>query len=128
MLKNYFKIALRNLQRHKAYSLLNISGLAIGMACSILILLWVRNELSYDRFHANANDIYRLTDNAEDFKAAVTPAGMGPGLQSEMPEIKSVVRISKLFSPLLEVGDRKFQEKWAFTLIQISSRCFLSNW
>jgi hypothetical protein len=114
MIKNYFKIAFRNLQRHKAYSLLNISGLAIGMACSILILLWVQNELSYDRFHANANEIYRLTCNAEDFKAAVSPAGMGAGLQSQMPEIKATTRISKLFTPLLEVGNRKFEEKWVF--------------
>jgi putative ABC transport system permease protein len=113
MIKNYFKIAFRNLQRHKAYSLLNISGLAIGMACSILILLWVQNELSYDRFHAKANEIYRLTDNAEDFKAAVTPAGIAEGLQSQMPEIKTTTRISKLFTPLLQVGDRKFTEKWS---------------
>ena len=54
MLRNYFKIAFRNIQRHKAYSFINISGLAIGMASSILILLWVQNELSYDRFHQNA--------------------------------------------------------------------------
>src|SRR5665647_929221 len=114
MLKNYFKIAFRNLQRHKAYSLLNISGLAIGMACSILILLWVQNELSYDRFHANANQIYRLTCNAEDFKAAVSPAGVAAGLQIEMPEIKATVRISKLLTPEFEVGNRKFEEKWVF--------------
>lgn len=114
MLKNYFKIAWRNLQRHKAYSLLNISGLAIGMACSILILLWVQNELSYDRFHANATEIYRLTDNAEDFKAAVTPAGMAAGLQSQMPEIKATVRISKPSNTLLETGNRKFEEKNVF--------------
>src|SRR5260221_5839501 len=114
MLKNYFKIALRNLQRHKAYSLLNISGLAIGMACRILILLWVQNELSYDRFHANANEIYRLTCNAEDFKAAVSPAGMGAGLQSQMPQIKSIVRISKPSTRLFEAGTRKFEEKRIF--------------
>jgi putative ABC transport system permease protein len=112
MLKNYCKIALRNLLRHKAYSLLNISGLAIGMTCSILILLWVQNELSYDRFHANVNQLYRLTDNAEDFKAAVTPAGMAAGLYSAMGEIKATTRISKLFTPLLQVGDKKFNEKW----------------
>jgi predicted permease len=111
MFKNYLKIALRNLQRHKAYSLLNISGLAIGMACSILILLWVQNELSYDRFHADADEMYRLTCNAGDFKAAVTPAGMAAGLQSEMPEIKSTVRISKPSTELFEVGTQKFEEK-----------------
>jgi putative ABC transport system permease protein len=114
MFRNYFKIALRNLQRHKAYSLLNISGLAIGMACSILILLWVQNELSYDRFHANANELYRLTANVDDFKAAVSPAGVGEGLQSELPEIKSTVRISKQSTELFEAGTRKFEEKRVF--------------
>ena len=114
MLKNYFKIALRNILRHKAYSILNISGLAIGMACSILILLWVQNELSYDRFNANADQLYRLTCSAGDFKAAVSPAGMAPGLQAEMPEIKATVRLSKPTTNLFEVGTRKFEEKRGF--------------
>jgi hypothetical protein len=83
MIKNYFKIAWRNITRHKAYSTLNIAGLSIGMACSILILLWVENELSYDRFNANADQLYRLTANAGDFKAAVSPAGMAEGLQAQ---------------------------------------------
>jgi len=114
MLKNYFKIAFRNLVRHKAFSILNISGLAIGMAASILIFLWVQNELSYDRFNTNANDLYRLTSSAGDFKAAVTPAGMAEGLQKEMPEIKAVVRLSKPTTNLFEVGNRKFEEKKGF--------------
>src|SRR6185503_8381946 len=114
MFKNYFKIALRNILRHKAYSILNISGLAIGMACSILILLWVQNELSYDRFNANADQLYRLTCSAGDFKAAVSPAGMAPGLQAEMPEIKATVRLSKPTTNLFEVGTRKFEEKRGF--------------
>lgn len=114
MFKNYFKIALRNIIRHKAFSILNIAGLSIGMACSILILLWVQNELCYDRFHANANELYRLTCNAEDFKAAVTPAGVAEGLQNEMPEIKSTVRISKPATELLSVDTKKFEEKNIF--------------
>ncbi|MEP7141458.1 MAG: ABC transporter permease [Ferruginibacter sp.] len=114
MLKNYFKIALRNLIHHKAYSILNIAGLAIGMACTILILLWVNDELSFDRFHANANQLYRLTCNAGDFKAAVSPAGMAEGLQNELPEIKATVRLSKPSTNLLEVGSRKFEEKRGF--------------
>src|ERR1700748_2553089 len=60
MLKTYFKLAYRNLIRDKAYSIINISGLAIGLASSILILLWVQNELSYDKFHKNAGQIYRI--------------------------------------------------------------------
>lgn len=114
MFKNYLKIAWRNITRHKAYSALNISGLSIGMACSILILLWVQNELSYDRFHVNAGGIYRITCNAGDFKAAVSPAGMAAGLQAEIPEIKAAVRLSKPSSQLLEVGNKKFEEKRVF--------------
>jgi putative ABC transport system permease protein len=59
MFKNYLKIALRNIVRQKVYSSINIAGLAIGMACFILISLWVRDELSYDRFHENGDRIYR---------------------------------------------------------------------
>jgi putative ABC transport system permease protein len=125
MLKTYFKIAYRNLIRHKAYSIINISGLAIGMAASILILLWVQNELSYDRFHKNADQIYRITCNASGFKAAVNPAGMPGGLKAQMPEIKNTVRLSHLSTNLFEVGNRKFEEKRVFyaddTFLQIFS-------
>src|SRR5690349_17837800 len=114
MLKNYIKIAWRNIMRHKAYSALNIAGLSIGMACSILILLWVQNELSYDRFNTNADQLFRLTANAGDFKAAVSPAGMAEGLQAELPEIKAAVRLSKPSDNLVEVGNQKFQEKRVF--------------
>lgn len=114
MYRNYFKIGWRNIIRQKTYSLLIISGLSIGMACSILILLWVSNELSYDHFHSNANQIYRLTCSAGDFKAAVSPAGMAFGLQSEMPEIESAVRLSKPIPTLFEVGENKFEESRVF--------------
>lgn len=111
MLKNYFKIAWRNIVRSKAYSILNIAGLSIGMACSILILLWVQNELSYDRFHPRADQIFRLTCSAGDFRAAVSAAGMAPGLKSELPQIKNGVRISKWTPMLFEVGEKKLEEK-----------------
>lgn len=114
MLKNYFKIAWRNIVRQKVYSGLNIAGLSIGMACSILILLWVQNELSYDRFHVKADQLYRLTCNAGDFKAAVTPAGLARGLQQQMPQIEASVRLSKPVTSLFEAGDKKFEEKRVF--------------
>jgi ABC-type antimicrobial peptide transport system permease subunit len=114
MFKNYFKLAIRNILRHKAYSFINIVGLAIGMTCSILILLWVQNELSYDRFHANANQLYRITAQANDFKAAVNPAGMPAGLKQEIPAIKEFVRIMTPSSNLFEAGERKFAEKRVF--------------
>ncbi|MCG2460085.1 ABC transporter permease [Flavobacteriaceae bacterium F89] len=116
MIKNYFKIAFRNLKKNKGYAVINIGGLAIGMLCSILILLWVLNETSYDKFHNNSNSIYRLTTNVDDlnFKTAVTPAGMSEELQSEIPEIVSTVRLSKPVTGLFEVGMKKFEEQHVF--------------
>ena len=60
MLKNYLKIAVRNFVKHKLYSFINVCGLAIGLACALFILLWVRDEISFDRFHKNAAAIYRV--------------------------------------------------------------------
>ncbi|MDP6039194.1 MAG: ABC transporter permease [Candidatus Latescibacteria bacterium] len=60
MLKNYLTVAIRNLSRHKAYTFINVIGLAIGLACSTLILLYLQHEFSYDRHHANADRIYRV--------------------------------------------------------------------
>ncbi|MCJ7579394.1 MAG: ABC transporter permease, partial [Candidatus Aminicenantes bacterium] len=60
MLKNYLKVAFRNMKRHKNVSFINITGLAIGITCCILILLWVQDELSFDQFHKNADNIYRI--------------------------------------------------------------------
>ena len=60
MFKNYFKTAFRNLARNKIYSFINIAGLSIGLACAMLIMLYVKDEVSFDRFHKNANNIYRI--------------------------------------------------------------------
>ena len=70
MFTTYFKLAYRNLIKNKAFSIINISGLAIGLASSILILLWVQNELSYDKFHKNAGQIYRIACDFGDSKTA----------------------------------------------------------
>ena len=63
MIRNYLTIAFRNIVRHKVYSIINISGLAIGMACCMLILFWVKGELRYDKFNKNFDDIYRVVEN-----------------------------------------------------------------
>lgn len=77
MIRNYFLIALRNIKRHRFFSLLNISGLAIGMACLFLVIIWVRDELSFDRFHEHEKDLCRLVSEVENtdalLKAVVTP-------------------------------------------------------
>ena len=125
MIKNYLKIAFRNIIRHKAFAAINIAGLAIGMACSIFILLWVQNELSYDRFNKNANEIYRIAARAGDFKAAINPAPMVADLQAKIPAIKNTVRLTTLSTNVFEVGDRKFEEKRVFyadsTFLQVFS-------
>lgn len=114
MFQNYLKIALRSLLRHKAYSIINISGLAIGMASSILILLWVQHELSYDKWHKQAAQLYRINSSAGDFKTAVSSAGMTEGFQSVMPAIRNTVRMAGPRNFLLSVGDRKFEESKVF--------------
>ena len=99
MLKNYFKIALRNLFRNKLYSLINLTGLAIGLAACLMIWLWVQDELSYDRFHTNAERIYRV-ERKFDFRdmhgqAPITSPPYGAALVSDYPEIENYVRLHR---------------------------------
>jgi putative ABC transport system permease protein len=114
MLQTYFKLAYRNIIKDKAYSLINITGLAIGLASSILILLWVQNELSYDKFHRNANQVYRIACDLGDSKTVGTPAGMPAGLKAEIPVVKNIVRIKPGITTLLETGNKRFQEERVF--------------
>ena len=94
MLKNYVKIALRTLKRQKGYTFINVAGLAVGMACCLLILLFVQDELSYDRHHDNADRIFRLTI-AYDQGSHWAPIGppVGPAFMAEIPEVEQIARI-----------------------------------
>jgi putative ABC transport system permease protein len=115
MFSTYFKLAYRNIIKDKAYAMINITGLAIGIASSILILLWVQNELNYDTFHKNAGQIYRITNDFGDSKTAASSAGMPAGLKAEMPVIKNTVRLYPAFpSILFETGNKKFEEERVF--------------
>jgi putative ABC transport system permease protein len=114
MFKTYFKLAYRNILKDKGYSLLNISGLAIGMASSILILLWTQNELSYDKFHKNAGEIYRIAGDWGDVKATVCTESMPAELKAKIPAVKDFVRLSLTSTMLLEAGNKKFEEKRVF--------------
>lgn len=92
MIRNYFKIALRNIRRYYAYSILNITGMAIGLAAAILILLWVQDEWNYDRHFDNADNLYRVTGDmgttrGESSLTAMTPAPLARSLKEEYPEI-----------------------------------------
>ncbi|HEY8510394.1 MAG TPA: ABC transporter permease [Cyclobacteriaceae bacterium] len=113
MLRNYIKVAMRNLQRHKGFSFINIFGLAIGMACSILILLWVRDELSYDRFHTNADHTYRIIASLPEFDlhAAISSAPIAQAVRTQIPGVKNAVRLRGFNKGLFQVGDRMFEEE-----------------
>ena len=87
MFKNYLKIALRNIKQNKGYSFINISGLTIGMACCILILLWVQDELSYDKFHDNSGTIYRLPTTTPTSVWSSSPWALMPTLKKDFPEV-----------------------------------------
>jgi putative ABC transport system permease protein len=99
MFKNYFTVALRNLSRNKIYSFINITGLSIGLACAMLILLYVKDEVSYDRFHSNANHIYRIVTQSIDKnggkgrKDGNTGFLQGPRFTQNIPELRSFVRV-----------------------------------
>ena len=90
MLKNYIKVAFRNMYRHKGFSFINIAGLAIGMACAMLIFLWVQDELSYDRFHKDVEDIYRVAREVKQpgqtYHTIYTSAELCRVLRDEFPE------------------------------------------
>ena len=98
MIRNYLKIALRNLTRQKGYSFINITGLAIGMACSIFILLWVQDELNYDGFHLNKDNIYRVSalfkNEGNETYGAQTPAPVAPFLKNNYPEIRQSTTVN----------------------------------
>jgi putative ABC transport system permease protein len=99
MLRNYIKIAFRNLFRNKLYSMINLLGLAIGMAACLMIFLWVQDELSYDRFHQKAERIFRV-ERKFDFRdmhgqAPVTSGPYGPALVADYPEIENFVRLDR---------------------------------
>ncbi len=116
MLKNYLTIALRNFRKHKSFSLINLAGLAVGMACFILMMLHVQHELSFDRYHENAERIYRVVvhqpgsvyQGSDHF--AVTQALLGPTLKAEYPEVLAAVTLDDWNDVLISVGEKNFFE------------------
>ncbi len=98
MLKNYFKIALRNLRKNPAYALINVAGLALGIACCTIMLLYVRDELTFDTFHQKTERIYRLTETRQSPESGerhfpFTKGPVGPALVADFPEIVNAVRL-----------------------------------
>jgi ABC-type antimicrobial peptide transport system permease subunit len=110
MIKNYLRVAFRNLRRNKSFSIINIGGLAFGMASAILILLWIQNEVSHDRFHKKLNRLYEVWSN-DKIDGSIrsltnTPEIMAPSLKKDYPEIEEVTRLSWTRN-LLGINDDK---------------------
>ena len=114
MWTNYFKVALRTMQRQKFYSFINIFGLTLGMATALFILLYITDELSYDRFHADADRIYRVGIKGrladQDFNMATAPEPMAAALVEEVPEIEAAVRIRPVKQVIVQYEDKAFTE------------------
>lgn len=107
MFKNYFKVAYRNLKKNKAYAFISVFGLSIGLAVCALLLLYVQNEFSYDRYNKNADNIYRLTQPEHAYHAPQ----VARELANNLPEIKDFVRILPRDSEIIEYDDKRFKEK-----------------
>lgn len=125
MFKNYFKIAWRNIWRHKGISFINIAGLAVGMACCIVVLVFVRNETQYDTYHELGDRIYRVTSNqihmatGENYMRANSPRPWGPVMKQDYPEIVDYVRFTSPFPWLggpwdVKYGESTFTERRIF--------------
>ncbi len=115
MFKNYMKIALRNIKRHKGFSSINIGGLAIGIACCVLILLYVSFELSFDRFHEKSDQIYRIVVHGQIIDVEInqisTPKDLSETLLVEYPEVEQAIKILNRSGSMISFGEESFQNE-----------------
>ena len=118
ILNNYIKVASRNLLRHKVFSFINITGLSIGLACCMLIILYTKDEVSFDQFHEKKDQIYRvtatITNEDNQIKLGSTNLIVGPSFQEEIPEVKSFVRMQS-GSYIIKKGNESFDQRVVFT-------------
>ena len=142
MVKNFFKIAWRNLFRNKAFSFINISGLAIGMAAAILIFLWIQNEAGYDQFHEKKDRIYEAWNRAQ-FSGKLqcwntTPKILARTIEKDIPEVERATRVSWPRSYLFSVGEKRltvtgnivdtgFLQVFSFPLLKGNAGTALNN-
>jgi putative ABC transport system permease protein len=114
MLRNYLKTALRNLWKNKGFSAINILGLAIGLATCLLIIIYVMDEVSYDRYNKNADRIYRLDAEIKfggnHFILAVAPAAAGPAMRRDFPEVEKEVRFRGFGGLMIKKGSQNIRE------------------
>ncbi len=119
MIKNYFKIAWRNFTRHKGFTAINVAGLGIGLACSLLLALYVKDELSYDKHHVNAEQIYRLSrtflskEGEVSLRLGHAAPPFGPLIRQDFHEVKEVVRLLET-GALVRYREKTFEEEKMF--------------
>ncbi|GGB14420.1 ABC transporter permease [Puia dinghuensis] len=124
MLINYIKLSLRNLRRNKAFTAINILGLATGLAACLLIVAWVKDEASYDRYAARAKDIYRVNlgvTGTTHMDYPMVDNAVGPGMAAAYPEIESFTRLCHLGDAFIQFGTRQFKES---NLVFVDSNFF----
>src|SRR5262249_48621119 len=122
MLRNFFKVALRNLLKRKGYTAINILGLATGMAVCLLIVLYVQSEMNYDKHQDKGKDIYRLVlDRIYPGRVtsyAIVPQSLGVAMKAEFPEVREAVRLFPFTGDngnfFLRIGEKVFEEKRVF--------------
>ncbi|HRI20604.1 MAG TPA: ABC transporter permease [Panacibacter sp.] len=113
MFKNYFKTAWRSLWKNKATAAINIFGLSVGMTAAVFIFLWVQNELSFDEYHKDANNIYRLTNNlqAHGWIWETTPLLFADAIQKDAPEVEKIARVYDGNTPVFNINNNASYEK-----------------
>ncbi len=143
MFRSTCRITLRNIQRHKAFSFINIAGLALGLACTLLIALWVLDELSFDRFHAHADRLFRIEAD-EDYSGRkrhtyMSPPPLAPVLPAEVPEVEHAARFTRFggmqltyrgksfFEPDIRATDPAFFQMFSFALIKGDANSVLNH-
>ena len=113
MIRNYLLTAWRNIRRNRLFTGLNIFGLAVGLACSILILLWVQDEWSYDRFNPGADRIFRLVETVKQTQTAMVPTAFTTAIRTQLTQVKNVTRIYPAIR-VMTVEGRRFDERRVF--------------
>ena len=131
MLQHYFKVIFRNLWKSKLYSVINITGLALGLTCCMLIVLYNKDEVSFDQFHQNKNQLYRvvatMADDKETNKIGLSNSPVGPAFKEDIPEVKSFVRLQNdyvitkkdnvIFNQEILNADSNFFKVFSFTMV-----------
>src|SRR4051812_29355357 len=127
MISNFILTATRNIRRNLSYTLLNVSGLTLGIGACIIIFLVVRNELSYDQYNSKANRTYRVTLNAIDFNPSVSMV-ITPNLRNDFPELEAVTQVWFQSQGTVKVGEQQYNEKQYCFVDEYFMKVFDHQW